>query len=208
MTHIQPNADDDKRLALNIGQRIAKSRMDAGYTYSNKAAEQLGLTRAIYSCYERGERLDVVARWINLMDKVIAPEFNVSAAYLMGLIDDPISTREFEIRQQIGKQILNRVGGAAREVMLRDTFVYQLNSDMPPHKKGDLLFFEKMTGMPKDGGLFAIETGDNKMLIRWITPLTTGGWKITDGQQNEDLTNEQVAALNISGTYRCKITDL
>ena len=182
--------------------------MDAGYSYSNKAAEVLGLTRALYSCYERGQRLDVVARWINLMDKVIAPEFNVSAAYLMGLIDDQISTREFETRLQIGKQILSRAGGSARNVLLGETFAHPISSDMGPHKKGDILFFERSEGMPSDGGLFAIDAGGGKTLIRWITPLTSGKWKITDGHQSEELTDEQVAALNISGTYRCKITDL
>lgn len=208
MNHIHPTADDDKLLAQLIGHRISKSRMDAGYSYSNKAAEVLGLTRALYSCYERGQRLDVVARWINLMDKVIAPEFNVSAAYLMGLIDDQISTREFETRLQIGKQILSRAGGSARNVLLGETFAHPISSDMGPHKKGDILFFERSEGMPSDGGLFAIDAGGGKTLIRWITPLTSGKWKITDGHQSEELTDEQVAALNISGTYRCKITDL
>ncbi|MNI58391.1 hypothetical protein D3C73_1135020 [compost metagenome] len=79
---------------------------------------------------------------------------------------------------------------------------------MGPHKKGDILFFERSEGMPTEGGLFAIDAEGGKTLIRWITPLTTGKWKITDGHQNEELTDEQVGALNISGTYRCKITDL
>ncbi len=207
MTHIQPTADDDKMLAQQIGHRIAKSRMDAGYQYSNKAAEALGLTRAIYTCYERGQRLDVVARWINLMDRVISPEFNVCAAYLMGLIDDPISKNEFEIRHHIGKQILGKASGGARQAMLVGAFSHSLSADMGPHKKGDILFFERSEGIPKDGGLFAIDA-DGKTLIRWITPLTSGKWKITDGHQSEELTDEQVGQLNISGKYRCKITDL
>lgn len=208
MTHIHPTADDDKQLAQLIGHRIAKSRMDAGYKYSNKAAEALGLSRAIYTCYERGQRLDVLARWINLMERVMGPEFNVCAAYLMGLIDDPISDQEFKIRNQIGTQILNRAGGGAREVLLGETFAHPLSSDMGPHKKGDILFFERSEGMPTEGGLFAIDAEGGKTLIRWITPLTTGKWKITDGHQSEELTDEQVGALSISGTYRCKITDL
>lgn len=199
-----PTGDNDANRARLIGQRIAKARLAAGFAHAKDAADALGISRSLYTSYERGERLDVVSRWINVMEWSISPTFGVSSAYLMGLIDDAAKSAEISIWTEIGKAIIDTTGQGVE--WSKNLFSIVVDRPMKYHDMGDILFFECTTTLNGDG-LYAIHTASG-MVARWAYKMVDGGWRLNDGNTDEYVTDERAEAMPVRGKYRFKMTDL
>lgn len=205
------DSNDNTARAILIGQRLAKSRLEAGIEYAVDAADAIGVNRTTYLCYERGDRVEVLARWLDVAER-FGKRVGVTPAYVLGLIDEKMTDSEFKLRLKLGGEwaamMSSRIGGAASDV-----FAVTLEHDMPPHRRGDLLFFDRrQRPQPDDpAALYALHGRvQGEYVTRWIGSTLDGNFVIDDGGCSYTLTAEQLGESNIAriaGKYLFKLTD-
>lgn len=203
-TKIPPEIDMDRQRAILIGQQINKARRGK-WELVGEGAEALNIPPSSLSNYERGARLEVLGRWMNNMEKNMAPAFGVNVNFLLGRTNDPCSEQTWWANQRLGSEISRRAGSPG------GLFPLQLvnNSLHPQHAKGEVLLFEPTDKInPQQGGLYAVEV-DGAITPRIFSRSVSGnGWKVKDGISEENIDDAAMSTLNIKGVYRCKITDL
>lgn len=197
-----PKGSSVTRRIHQIADRLAQTRKAAGIKFANDAAAQLGCSVSIYSCYERGERLDVVARWIELLEDHIAKLYGTSSLYLLGLIDDPKPTEAIVTQLKLGSSLL-----AVNAIDFSETFSLPLANPIHGHQPGEVLFFTPCSAF-EQGGLYAIDDAAGGIIPSLIWPISQGGWILSDGTTDQIIEAADTQTVRILGKYRCKLTDL
>lgn len=196
--------DMDRQRAMLIGRQIYKAR-SRKWSQVGEGATALNLPASTLSNYERGVRIDVLGRWMNNLEKLLAPILGVNVNYLLGRTDDACTEQVWWANQNLGKEISERAGSP------NGLFPFQLGSNalQPQHAKGEVLLFEPTDTIdPRQGGLYAVEV-DGVITPRIFSRnISGGGWKVKDGISEELIDDEALNTIKIKGIYRCKITDL
>ncbi len=96
---------------MNIGDRLKRARLSAGYAQQKDVAEALGIERTRYLKWEHGDSqpsLDMLARMCRL--------FGVSSDYLLGLEDENSAGLRMSIKEITGlRRVLALLEGFANE---------------------------------------------------------------------------------------------
>lgn len=203
-TKTPAETDMDRQRAMLIGRQIYKAR-SRKWSQVGEGANALNLPASTLSNYERGVRIDVLGRWMNNLEKQLAPTLGVNVNYLLGRTDDACPEQVWWANQNLGKEISERAGSPS------GLFPFQLgnNALQPQHTKGEVLLFEPTDTIdPRQGGLYAVEV-DGVITPRIFSRnISGGGWKVKDGISEEQIDDEALSTIKIKGIYRCKITDL
>lgn len=96
---------------MNIGDRLKRARLSAGYAQQKDVAEALGIERTRYLKWEHGDSqpsLDMLARMCRL--------FGVSSDYLLGLEDENSAGLRMSIKEITGlRRVLALLEGFAND---------------------------------------------------------------------------------------------
>jgi transcriptional regulator with XRE-family HTH domain len=194
----------DRQRARIMGNKIYKARVKR-WLYISEGASALNMPASTLANYERGDRLDVLARWMNNMERILAPILGVNVNFLLGMTDDDCTEETWRANQRLGKEISTLAGSQT------GLFPFQLENDglRPKHKKGEVLLFEPTDYVDtSQGGLYAVEI-DGAITPRLFSRNVDGeGWRVKDGVSEETITDETMCSIKIKGVYRCKVTDL
>jgi len=194
----------DRQRARLMGNKIYKARVRR-WLYISEGASALNMPASTLANYERGDRLDVLGRWMNNMERIFAPTLGVNVNFLLGMTDDDCTEETWRANQRLGKEISTLAGSE------KGLFPFQLENDgmRPAHKKGEVLLFEPTDHVDKSqGGLYVVEI-DGAITPRLFSRNVDGeGWRVKDGVSEETITDETMCSIKIKGVYRCKVTDL
>ena len=96
---------------MNIGDRLKRARLSAGYAQQKDVAEALGIERTRYLKWEHGDSqpsLDMLARMCRL--------FGVSSDYLLGLEDENSAGLRMSMKEIAGlRKVLALLEGFAND---------------------------------------------------------------------------------------------
>lgn len=203
-TKLISDPEMDRQRAKVMGNRIYKARVKR-WLYISEGASALNMPASTLANYERGDRLDVLARWMNNMERILSPTLEVNVNFLLGLTEDDCPEDTWRANQKLGAEISALAGSQT------GLFPFQLENDglQPKHKKGEVLLFEPTDCVDtSQGGLYVVEI-DGAITPRLFSRNVDGeGWRVKDGVSEETITDETMCSIKIKGVYRCKVTDL